>query len=82
MCEHLKFDRMQTNSSVNLDPLLDKMNFGFRDVQNGSANDSSKFIRKGKIGDWKNYFSEEMTKKFDEWIELNSKESDLVFDYE
>ena len=26
------------------------------------------FIRKGKVGDWKNYMKEEMTQEWDEWI--------------
>ena len=32
----------------------------------------AKFIRKGKVGDWRNHFSEDLNKRFDEWIEKNN----------
>ena len=38
-----------------------------------------KFIRKGHVGDWKNYFTEESSKAWNDWIDENLKESDIVF---
>ncbi|XP_037951912.1 luciferin sulfotransferase-like [Teleopsis dalmanni] len=94
ICEHLKFDKMQVNPAVNLDPILNNNIFNnnnnnnnnnvinngdqHRDKENGDC----KFIRKGKIGDWKNYISDEMSKRFDEWIDQNTKGSGLIFEYE
>lgn len=34
-----------------------------------------KLFRKGEIGDWKNYFTEEMSKRVDELVEANLKYS-------
>ena len=37
------------------------------------------FIRKGKVGDWKNYLNEGSTTKiWDEWIAENIKGTDIV----
>ena len=36
------------------------------DEQAEKVKDEFKLFRKGQIGDWKNYFSEEMSKKIDE----------------
>ena len=37
-----------------------------------------KFIRKGKIGDWKNYFNEDNSKVWDKWIADNLAGTDIV----
>ena len=37
-----------------------------------------KFIRKGKVGDWKNYFNEENGKVWDKWIADNLAGTDIV----
>ncbi|KAJ6635541.1 Luciferin sulfotransferase [Pseudolycoriella hygida] len=75
MCAHLNFDKMQRNRAVNLEALYNP---------NGDETDeknSVKFIRKGQIGDWKNYMSDEMSERFDEWIERNSYGTGLSFEY-
>ena len=33
-----------------------------------------KFLRKGQVGDWQNYFNEEMEMIWNAWIEKNSNE--------
>ena len=73
LCDHLNFDKMQKNPSVNLENIIDG------DEVNKS---SLKFIRKGQVGDWKNYMSDEMSEKFDKWIASNTIDSDLIFEYE
>eukprot|EP00794_Sanderia_malayensis_P014882 gene14882-16428_t len=40
------------------------------------------FFRKGEVGDWKNYFTEEMNKKVDDEIEKHFKDIGLNFRYE
>ena len=37
-----------------------------------------KFIRKGKIGNWKNYFNEDNSKVWDKWIAYNLAGTDIV----
>lgn len=74
LCDHLNFEKMQKNPAVNLEPLLH-----FND---NKTKPDMKFIRKGQIGDWKNFMSPEISAKFDEWIELNSKDTGLSFDEE
>lgn len=71
MCDHLKFDRMQKNPAVNINSYL-KFN----------KDNCVQFIRKGQIGDWKNYMSNELSERFDEWIRKNTYGTELDFDYE
>lgn len=39
-----------------------------------------KFIRKGQVGDWQNYMSEETSKRFDKWTEEKLKGTGLSFE--
>lgn len=41
--------------------------------------DEAPFIRKGEVGDWKNYMSEELVAKFDAWTETNIVGTGLFF---
>ena len=46
---------------------------------NGGDAKMANFIRKGKVGDWKNYLNEESTVKiWDEWIPENLQGTDIV----
>lgn len=76
MMDYLNFEQMQNNVAVNLESIDVLANKG------DSTPKSIRFIRKGQVGDWKNYMSTEMSSQFDEWIERNSKDSDLTFEYE
>uniref|UniRef100_A0A336N8V6 CSON009272 protein n=1 Tax=Culicoides sonorensis TaxID=179676 RepID=A0A336N8V6_CULSO len=71
MCDYLKFDKMQKNPAVNLEPII-----GPEDQL------PVKFIRKGQIGDWKNYMDDELSARFDKWIEDKFGGSGLEFEYE
>ena len=42
----------------------------------------AKLLRKGEVGDWKNYFKGDKTKKWDDWISKNLEGSDIEFKYE
>eukprot|EP00112_Aurelia_sp_Birch-Aquarium-sp1_P022566 Seg640.2 transcript_id=Seg640.2/GoldUCD/mRNA.D3Y31 product="hypothetical protein" protein_id=Seg640.2/GoldUCD/D3Y31 len=68
LVEHLSFEKMKTNSAVNKEEF--------------SKADRGSFMRKGQVGDWKNYFTEEMNKQMDEAIEKHFKPIGLEFDYE
>ena len=43
----------------------------------GGAPKMEKFVRKGKVGDWKNYFTDDNNKIWDEWITENLKGTDI-----
>ncbi|KAL7730395.1 hypothetical protein ACLKA6_016627 [Drosophila palustris] len=67
ICDHLQFDNMRNNNAINLEKILPQR--------------ETKFIRNGKIGDWKNHMSDEMSAKFDAWSEQHLRGSGLTFDY-
>ena len=61
---------MAANPAINLDALSSK-----------ESNDpEQKIIRKGKVGDWRNYMSDELARKFDEWSDKKLKNTGLIFD--
>jgi len=63
---------MKKNPALNLVPILAMM-------EKQPSKDET-FIRKGKVGDWKNYMSEELSAKFDKFTEENLKGTDLAFE--
>ncbi|EDV94391.1 luciferin sulfotransferase [Drosophila grimshawi] len=68
ICEHLRFDSMQSNKAINLEKHLPQQDI--------------KFIRKGKIGDWRDYMTDEISTRFDSWCDEHFRGSGLTFDYE
>ena len=73
LVDHLSFTKMKNNPAVNKEDL----------VLNGMyTNHESHFMRKGEVGDWKNYFTDEMNKRMDEAIEKHFKPIGLEFQYE
>ena len=45
----------------------------FKKVFSESNHGKAHLVRKGQVGDWKNYFSEEISKKWDDWIAQNTQ---------
>ncbi|XP_071445162.1 sulfotransferase 1C4-like [Hetaerina americana] len=74
--DYLSFGSMQKNPAVNLAPLMSNL----RGEDYMGAKNRPNFIRKGKVGDWKNYMSPELTARFDKWTEDNIHGTDLSFD--
>ena len=72
LVDHLSFKKMKNNPAVNRDNLK-AMNFFSGDGD---------FMRKGEVGNWKNYFTDEMNKRMDEAIDKNFKPIGLEFQYE
>ena len=58
LSEHLTFDKMKSNQTVN-----------FFD---------SKFLRKGEVGDWQNYFDKNTSEKWDLWIQSKLEGKGIV----
>ncbi|XP_043268973.1 luciferin sulfotransferase [Venturia canescens] len=69
--KHLEFSKMAANPAVNLEGIL---------TNKDQSNPDNRFIRKGKVGDWKNYMSEDLSRRFDEWTEKNLAGTGLTFD--
>lgn len=74
--DHLSFNSMKNNPALNLEPILAMMD----KPHLNSENPDETFIRKGKVGDWKNYMSEELSARFDKFTEDNLKGTDLIFE--
>ena len=67
-----RFEVMKENPMTN-------MNFGPTD---GLDHSISPFMRKGKVGDWKNYFTDDQNRIMDEMYEERAKDSGLKYIYE
>ncbi|CAH0763346.1 unnamed protein product [Diatraea saccharalis] len=74
LCDHLSFNNMKNNRAVNLQPILERT-FGKSYLEQTDL----RFIRKGEIGDWKNFMSDDLSRKFDQWAQKNLEGSDLSF---
>ncbi|KAI5632728.1 sulfotransferase domain-containing protein [Phthorimaea operculella] len=70
LCDHLSIDNFKNNKSVNLDHAKDLNLF---------VDGEQSFIRKGKVGGWRDYFDEEMTQQADAWMQQNLRDTDLRF---
>ena len=44
----------------------------------GGAPKMKKFVRKGQVGDWKNYFTEENCQIWDDWIKRNLHDTNII----
>jgi hypothetical protein len=80
ICEYVKFEKMEKNTSVNLEALIFRDPVVKENVDMNSYN-KVKFIRKGQVGDWQNYLSPDMNQKFDKWIAENFNGTDMTFEY-
>ncbi|XP_050301971.1 sulfotransferase 1B1-like [Anthonomus grandis grandis] len=68
---HLKFENFRNNKSVNYD-IMESIGV-YRKVNQAG------YVRSGKNGGWRDYFSQEMEKRADQWIEENLRDTDLRF---
>ncbi|XP_065060408.1 sulfotransferase 1E1-like [Rhopilema esculentum] len=72
LVDHLSFKKMRRNRSVNLERF-----------QDGKILDKEgSFLRKGEVGDWKNYFTDAMNKRMEEATDKYLKPIGLEFRYE
>lgn len=69
LIQHLDIEKFRKNKSVNNDH--------FTDLGIASKNKEHQFIRKGKVGGWKEYFTPALNADADKWIKDNLKNSDL-----
>ena len=69
------FENMKTDPLANPDDFLPMKPIIKSDAATG-------FLRKGEIGDWKNYFSSEQSARVDDEFVKRVAESGLEFDYD
>ena len=81
--DHLSFNNMKKNPAVNKQDFiqfltkLHKEHYGIDPpLPNGE------FIRKGEVGNWKEYLNDDLVKKFKEWEDKGLKNSSLQFVFE
>ena len=69
IAKQCSFESMKANPAINI----------WNEIRKPNA---PSFIRKGKVGDWKNYFTEEQNKAFDEQYAERMKGTGLDFEWE
>ena len=75
LVDHLSFRKMKNNNAVNFSQ--------HREIVSEKTNAEVRcFMRKGQVGDWKNYFTPEMNKRMDEAIDKHFTSIGLHFRYE
>lgn len=71
---HCSYSEMKKNPSTNI---------GLHADAQGVLNDSiSPFMRKGEVGDWKNYLTDEMNQQMDKYTQEHFSGTGLEFEYE
>ncbi|KAJ1531903.1 hypothetical protein ONE63_000547 [Megalurothrips usitatus] len=75
LADYLSFNNMKNNPAVNLELVMAK-----RRGPDFVPRPDMAFIRKGEVGDWKNYMSDELVAKFDAWTEANLAGTGLSFE--
>lgn len=74
LVDHASFSKMRQNPAINLEPILNQM------YDSEEKKPDVKFIRKGQVGDWRNYMSNEISDKFDELSQKRWSDIGLTFD--
>jgi len=65
LLDHLSFESMKANPFINLDEITNQL------TQIHGLTRKTHFMRKGKVGSWKEELSPESIKKLDDWISSN-----------
>ena len=73
LTDHLSFESMKTNPSVNYELVTD-MNKKFKLIDY-----EGQFMRSGSVGGYKEAMSPEVLDQFDQWIEINTRNTDFKF---
>lgn len=67
---HLSFDSMRKNPSVNVEHILNLKR------KNGEKVGDGQFLRAGVVGKYKTEMSEDVVEEFDRWIEENIRDTE------
>lgn len=81
LSEHLSFDKMKDNSSVNKKEFVDMC----KDILTNTFQvevPKGNFMRKGQVGNWKEHIQGDILTKFKEWENNGLQKTDFKFVYE
>lgn len=74
LANHLSFESMKANPAVNYDMVV-SLNRKYK----LTVDEEGSFMRSGKVGGYKTKMTEEVTKKFDDWTDLHTRDTDFSF---
>ena len=69
LADHLAIENFRNNPAVNMKPP--------KGMVPDEVRDNFNFIRKGIVGDWKNFFESERAKEWEDWIANNKGSVDF-----
>ncbi|XP_058833560.1 luciferin sulfotransferase-like [Topomyia yanbarensis] len=72
LCNHLSFESMQNNPSVNAQEMVDML-LAQSDRLDERENEDRRFIRKGKVDGWKADLTQELADEIDDWTRSKVK---------
>ncbi|XP_055713131.1 luciferin sulfotransferase-like [Phlebotomus papatasi] len=75
LCQHLSFDAMKKNESVNKRVDVDEM----KSLTGEAKTEDFSFIRKGQIGSFRELLSPDLEMKFNKWTEKELQNTDFKF---
>lgn len=68
-------DLKKLEHHIDFDNFQKVVKFEMKDKNNQKVN----FVRSGKVGGWREHFTEEINREADEWIEMNTKKIGINF---
>jgi len=72
LIDHVQIKNMKKNPAVN----------HLHCNESGRFLEGESFIRKGEAGGWRKYFSDELDKEFDAWLDNHFQDSDITFTFQ
>lgn len=74
LLEHLSFHAMRNNPACNFEETVARRRNVHKLGESEEGQEPFTFMRKGKVGSWKEELSSEMIRKFDAWVKANKVE--------
>lgn len=70
---HCSFNKMSENPATN---------YSHWDEMGMKTDSEKKYMRKGEVGDWRNYFDDELEKDYQDWFTKNFADYGIEFEYD
>lgn len=75
LVDHVSFKNMKNNPAVNFNNEIEL----YKRISSTVGDDEASFIRKGKVGTWRQEVGPSLAERFDEWTQRHSKELNIEF---